>query len=101
MVGRMSTVALRDIELQYDMTGKGPAFIWGHGLTSSRAKEDVFGLLDWSRLTADHTIVRYDARGHGLSASSADPSTYHWRELALDQLALADALGIDHYVAGG
>jgi pimeloyl-ACP methyl ester carboxylesterase len=97
----MSAVTVRDVELQYEITGDGPAFVWGHGLTSSRAREDQFGLLDWSRLRIDHTVVRYDARGHGLSGSSADPAAYHWRELALDQLALADSLGVDHYVAGG
>ena len=97
----MSAVTVRDVDLHYAITGEGPTFVWGHGLTSSRAREDQFGLLDWSRLATDHKVVRYDARGHGDSGSSAEPATYHWRELALDQLALADALGIDRYVAGG
>jgi 3-oxoadipate enol-lactonase len=97
----MSVVTVRDVDLHYQIAGEGPTFVWGHGLTSSRAREDQFGLLDWPRLATNNTVVRYDARGHGESGSSAAPGTYHWRELALDQLALADSLGIDRYVAGG
>ena len=97
----MSAVTVRDVDLHYDVFGDGPTFVWGHGLTSSRARENQIGLLDWPRLSANHTLVRYDARGHGDSGSSAEPATYHWRELALDQLALADAMGVDRYVAGG
>lgn len=97
----MSHLTVRDVDLHYEIGGDGPTFVWGHGLTSSRAHEDQFGLLDWPRLGQRNTVVRYDARGHGDSGSTAEPAGYHWRELALDQLALADALGIDHYIAGG
>ena len=57
------------------------------------------GLLDWDRIP--FTVVRYDARGHGESQSTPDLDGYSWSELARDQLALADALGIDTYVAAG
>lgn len=81
--------------------GRTP-LIWGHGLTSSRADEDVEPLVDCHRLAAeDRRIVRYDARGHGASESTADLTAYAWDQLALDQLALADGLGIEGYVAGG
>lgn len=97
----MSALTVRDVQLHYDIDGKGPTEIWGHGLTSSRAREDELGLIDWTRVRQHARVVRYDARGHGDSGSTAEPSTYHWRELALDQLALADALGIERYIAGG
>ena len=61
----------------------------------------MFGLLDWNRMRSVARVVRYDARGHGESESTPDPDTYHWRELALDQLALADVLGIERYIAAG
>ena len=35
------------------------------------------------------------------STGTADPADYHWRELARDLVALADALGIGRFVAGG
>ena len=97
----MPSRTIRGVELQYDIDGSGPTVMWGHGLTSSRAREDQFGLLDFARLRESNRVVRYDARGHGVSGSSAEASTYHWRELAIDQLALADALEIDGYIAAG
>ena len=88
-------------DLHHDLAGTGPTMIWGHGLTSSRAREDEFGLLDWRRVREHAHVLRYDARGHGDSGSTGDLAGYHWRELAFDQLALADALGIHRYVAAG
>lgn len=41
---------------------------------------------------ARHRVIRYDARGHGLSDSPAGP--YTMERLALDALELLDALGI-------
>lgn len=73
--------------------------MWGHGLTQSRELEDRQSLFDWSKVPA--RVLRYDARGHGESASTPDLDGYGWAELARDQLALATALGIDAYVAAG
>lgn len=99
----MSPVAeVRGGPLAYDEVGSGRAVLWGHGLTSSRAEEDTSGLLGTWPFPEDAVRrVRYDARGHGASPGPADPSAYRWDELARDQLALADALGIDTFVAGG
>lgn len=101
-------VQVRGVELATSVTTirasetlAGEWFVWGHGLTSSMAREDEFGLLDHARLAREVRLVRYDARGHGRSGSTADPSGYHWRELAADQLALLDALGVERCVAGG
>ncbi len=57
------------------------------------------GLVDWANIPA--RVLRYDARGHGESESTPDLDDYGWDRLALDQLALADAVGLDSYVAGG
>ncbi len=57
------------------------------------------GLVDWADIPA--CVLRYDARGHGESESTPDLDDSGWERLALDQLALADAVGIDTYVAGG
>jgi 3-oxoadipate enol-lactonase len=94
---------IRGVELVYRVTrtARRPWLVWGHGLTSSMAREDEFGLIEWTRVADVISLVRYDARGHGSSGSSPDLAGYHWRSLADDQLALADHLGIDRYVAGG
>lgn len=92
-------VRVRGCELAVDRQGSGPTLVWGHGLTSSMAAEDELPLVDHAILRDRFDLVRYDARGHG--ASESTPDGYHWRDLALDQLALADALGVDRYVAAG
>ena len=89
-------------ELAHAVLGHGPAFVWGHGLTSSRASEDRLPLLDWSTITgADRQVVRYDAAGHGETGGPTDPSAYEWRQLATDLLALLDELGLDRVDVGG
>lgn len=95
-------VDVRGGALAYEEVGAGRAFLWGHGLTASRVEEDTTGLLGtWPFPTDEVRRVRYDARGHGASPGPADPAAYGWDELARDQLALAEALDIDAYVAAG
>ncbi|MEL6892178.1 MAG: alpha/beta hydrolase [Actinomycetota bacterium] len=81
--------------------GDRPTIIWGHGLSSSMASEDGLALVDWSVAAPDHRVVRYDARGHGHSESTEQPEAYRWDRLAADQLAVADALDVDRYIAAG
>lgn len=81
--------------------GHGPALIWGHGLLTSMAQEDDVGLLDWWTCGSTMRWVRYDARGHGESDATYEPSDYAWPALAQDLLELATALGEERAVFGG
>jgi pimeloyl-ACP methyl ester carboxylesterase len=94
-------VEVRGVEIDLDRSGSGPTFVWGHGLTSSRANEDESRLIDWPAVRRRADVVRYDARGHGRSGFSVDPEGYSWQQLALDQLAILDELGIDRAAVGG
>lgn len=109
----MPISTIRDCDLAYDDAGPAGAeseaaefdgaipFVWGHGLSSSMASEDEFPLVDTGRLRAHRRVVRYDARGHGRSGDLDTPDAGRWDELALDQVALIDALDIDDVIVGG
>ena len=96
----MREVGVRGVDLEYDLVGDGPTLVWGHGLSGSRAHDDALGLIDFGAFVA-WRVLRYDARGHGHSGLTDDPADYSWASLAADQLALADRLDIESYVAGG
>lgn len=93
---------IRGVDLAGRLVGDGdPTLVWGHGLTSSRTQEDDGLLLDWPRIEASTSVLRYDARGHGESGTTPDPHDYGWDRMALDQLELASSFGVERYVAGG
>lgn len=75
-------------------------FVWGHGLTSSRAQEDAAGIFGWDRIPGVR-VVRYDARGHGQTGGTDDPATYRWDRLARDMVAVLDDRDIERAVLGG
>ncbi len=101
MVMTSGTIEVRGVELAYSTTGDGVPFIYGHGLSQSRAGDDRMGLVQWPALEAPVRLIRYDARGHGHSGSTPEREGYSWAELALDQLDFADGLGVGRYIAGG
>lgn len=99
---------VRGCGFAHDLAGDAaaPAVVWGHGLNSSRTSERSFGLFDLDGLAGDLRLLRYDARTHGETETADLPRTgagapNAWREMALDQLALAGACGIDRHVAAG
>ncbi len=95
----MTTLRIRDVDVVAQSSagvgGQQPTLIWGHGLTSSRAAEDASGIIDWDVLAGRLDVVRYDAIGHGDSGDAPELGRSHWRELALDQLALHAQLSLD------
>lgn len=92
---------VNNLELNVQVFGDGPVFIWGHGLSSSIEAEDILDWFEWGRFPKTIKLVRYDARGHGKSQLSRKPEDYHWRNLGGDMLALADAVGAEKFIAGG
>ena len=89
-------------ELKIRAQGKGPLFVWGHGLTGSMRSEDALGIFEWKKFPKDIRLLRYDARGHGESEASATPAGYHWAELGSDMTALAQKHAkAEGYVLGG
>ena len=95
------TVEIRGVELAVEDTGSGTPVVWGHGLTSSMSAEAAMGMGVADLPEDRYRLIRYDARGHGGSGATADPADYAYPSLAADQLALADALGLEEFVSGG
>lgn len=86
----MPVLRRRDAAIDFDLRGdEGPAVVQLHGLTSSRAREDVIAV-DLVGELEGCRILRYDARGHGRSTGPRDVAAYGWATLAEDLLALVD-----------
>lgn len=77
----------------------GPLVVQLHGLTSSRARDALLGL-DLPMALRGHRVLRYDARGHGGSTGSTDPTTYMWPSLADDLLRLLEHVAPGERVHG-
>jgi 3-oxoadipate enol-lactonase len=95
-----STVELRGIQFGYAEQGDGPVALYAHGLTLSRANDEIMGLISLGPIAdAGFRVIAYDARGHGQTTGTADPAGYTWDSLADDLLALADHFSPDAPVA--
>jgi pimeloyl-ACP methyl ester carboxylesterase len=73
--------------------GTGPTLLLLHGFGG--AKEDFADQLD--ALASRHHVVTFDHRGHGESDSPVDAASYTFDRLALDAIAVADAVGADQF----
>jgi len=79
-------------DLYVEITGTGPAILLIHsGVTDSRMWDDL-----WAPLATNHTVIRYDLRGHGRSSIPPTPYAHHE-----DSLAILDGCGIDRAVVVG
>lgn len=93
--------SVRGASLAWTEEGSGPTVVWAHGLSSTRDAQEVSRMFDWSPVVASgHRLVRYDARGHGGSTATPEPSDYEWENLAQDLLALLDEVAPGERVAG-
>lgn len=76
-------------------SGEGPAVVLLHGLTATN-RYVVMGSKNLER--SGHTVIAYDARGHG----DSDPATpYDYEHLATDLRDVMDAEGAEQAVLAG
>jgi 3-oxoadipate enol-lactonase len=78
-----------DVRIYYEAQGKGPALLLVPGIPA--ISSDWFPFAD--RLGERFRVVVYDNRGSG--RSDAPPGPYSTRQLAVDAVAVLDALGIE------
>ncbi|HEY3722371.1 MAG TPA: alpha/beta fold hydrolase [Acidimicrobiia bacterium] len=73
--------------------GTGPTLLLVHGFGGAKEDfDDHFGAL-----AEAHHVVVFDHRGHGESDAPDDAGAYTFDRLALDTLAVADAVGADGF----
>jgi pimeloyl-ACP methyl ester carboxylesterase len=90
-------VAAGAVTLSGERAGEGAAIVLLHGLTATR-RYVVMGSRAIER--SGHTMISYDARGHGRSSPAAD-RVYDYEHLVTDLLAVLDAAGIEQAVLAG
>lgn len=87
--------------LATEISGTGQPFVWGHALLGSMAQDRDGGVLSWQELTDIAQIIRYDARGHGLSSTAGTPEDFRWDNLARNMWEVADSVTDQAVILGG
>jgi pimeloyl-ACP methyl ester carboxylesterase len=86
------------VTLAVHEAGEGVPVLLLHGLTATH-RYVVMGSTRLER--SGHRVISYDARGHGASSPAPDPAAYGYDQLALDAVAVLDALSIPRAVLAG
>jgi 3-oxoadipate enol-lactonase len=82
-----------------EVAGEGPPIVLCHGITATR-RYVVHGSRALER--AGHTVVSYDARGHGESDPAGAGQSYDYQELVRDlEGVVAKAVGDGRFVLAG
>jgi pimeloyl-ACP methyl ester carboxylesterase len=93
----MAKAQLNGIEIDYEVSGRGRAVLMSHGYSATRRM--------WRgqhRFLGDrYRLISWDMRGHGQTASPADPAQYSHALTVADMKALLEHLGIQRAVVGG
>jgi 3-oxoadipate enol-lactonase len=81
--------------------GEGLPLLWTHGMFHPIDVDDHTTIGGVLNDLPGFRVVRWDTRGHGRTPPSERVEHHRWDELGGELLALADALGLDAFVAGG
>jgi pimeloyl-ACP methyl ester carboxylesterase len=98
MSGRRTVAGARGVRLAVYELGEGRPVVLLHGLTATH-RYVVMG----SRLLqrTGHSVMAYDARGHGRSDPAPTPTEYDYSDLAADLEAVLDVVGMERPVLAG
>jgi pimeloyl-ACP methyl ester carboxylesterase len=92
----MSQARLNGIDIDYEVTGRGPALLLSHGYSATRHMWD-----GQHRAFPDHQVISWSMRGHGRTESPGDPSRYSADLTVGDMEALLRHVGVERAVIGG
>ena len=93
----MSILRRDGVDLYYEVHGTGPVLLLTHGFSATT--QMWRGQID--ALAKAFTLVLWDMRGHGRSASPADPDAYSETATVADMAALLDELDAPSAIVGG
>ena len=93
----MTRARLNRIDIDYEMSGGGPAVLLSHGYSATRRMWD-----DQHRALDDrYRVISWSMRGHGETESPADPAAYSADQTVADMRALLGHVGVERAVIGG
>lgn len=93
----MTRARLNGIEIDYEVSGRGPAVLLSHGYSATRRMWD-----DQHRVLGDrYRVISWSMRGHGETESPADPAAYSADQTVADMRALLGHVGVERAVIGG
>jgi pimeloyl-ACP methyl ester carboxylesterase len=93
----MTRARLNGIEIDYEVSGRGPAVLLSHGYSATRRMWD-----DQHRALGDRQrVISWSMRGHGETESPADPAAYSADQTVADMRALLGHVGVERAVIGG
>jgi pimeloyl-ACP methyl ester carboxylesterase len=93
----MATLDRDGVNIYFEVHGSGPAILLTHGYSSTA--EMWTGQI--APLSANHTLILWDMRGHGRTDSPDDVSLYSEEATVADMAALLDHVGAKTAVVGG
>jgi pimeloyl-ACP methyl ester carboxylesterase len=79
------------VEIAWERTGDGPALLLTHGFMATSHMWEP----NLKALSADHTVIRWDMRGHGRTDYPEDPNAYSPEIYTDDMVALLDAAEVE------
>jgi pimeloyl-ACP methyl ester carboxylesterase len=91
------TDARDGVRIHYEMNGEGAPLLLTHGYASTSRMWRA----QLASLGEDRHVIAWDMRGHGRSASPADPAAYSLEACVDDMVAVLDAAKAPKAVVGG
>jgi len=93
----MPRASLNGIEIDYEVTGRGPAVLLSHGYSATgrmwRGQHDA--------LADRYRLITWDMRGHGRTDAGDDPARYSLQATVDDVRALLQHTGEPQAIVGG
>jgi pimeloyl-ACP methyl ester carboxylesterase len=93
----MARVRLNGVEIDYEVSGGGPAVLLSHGYSATRRMWDG----QHRALGARYRVISWSMRGHGQTESPADPAQYSAELTVADMRGLLQHAGVPRAVVGG